>query len=145
MRLLVQRVKEASVTIDEKIYSKINHGYLVLLGVKEGDTKDNADFLVKKLASLRVFADAEDKMNLNIKDVKGEILVVSQFTLSADCTKGNRPSFVKAGNPQVANELYEFFVSELKKQDIIVKTGQFAAKMEVGLVNDGPATFLIEK
>lgn len=145
MRILVQRVKEASVAIDNKVYSKINHGFLVLIGVKEGDTKENADFLVKKLANLRVFADSEDKMNLNIKDVNGEVLVVSQFTLSADCSKGNRPSFVKAGNPKIANELYEYFVEELKKQDINVQTGQFAAKMEVGLINDGPVTFLIEK
>jgi len=145
MRILIQRVKSASVTIDEKIYSSIAGGFLVLIGVKEGDTKENADYLVKKLVNLRCFSDEAGKMNLNVKDVKGEILVVSQFTLSADFTKGNRPSFAKAGNPEVANELYEYFVSELRKHDIEIQTGQFAASMEVGLINDGPVTFLIEK
>jgi D-tyrosyl-tRNA(Tyr) deacylase len=145
MKALIQRVKRASVSIDNKLFSQIGVGMLVLLGVEKGDTRENADKLVEKLLKLRIFEDENEKMNLSITDTKGEFLVVSQFTLCGDCKKGTRPSFDKAAHPQFANELYEYFVSQIKAKTGKCKTGQFGAMMDVELINDGPVTFMIEK
>lgn len=124
---------------------KFGKGFLVLLGVTHDDTKEKADYLVKKLCKLRVFTDENDKMNLSLKDVNGELLIVSQFTLYADCSEGNRPSFIKAAKPDFANELYEYFCKECEKNDIHVERGIFGADMKVNLLNDGPVTIIIEK
>ena len=145
MKLVIQRVKNANVKVDNKIVGQIEEGFLVLLGVTHTDTKENADYLVKKLCNLRVFKDENDKMNLSIKDVKGKLLIVSQFTLYANCEKGNRPAFVDAANPDMANELYEYFCTECEKNNIEVQKGIFGAHMEVSLLNDGPVTIIIEK
>lgn len=145
MKALVQRVKKASVTIDDKLYSKIDQGLLVFLGVQKGDSIENADKLAQKLVNLRIFEDENDKMNLSLKDVGGQMLVVSQFTLCGDCKKGTRPSFDNAELPDKANELYEYFVSKIKEQGIKVQTGSFGAMMDVELINDGPVTFMVEK
>lgn len=145
MKALIQRVKTASVTIDGELYSKIGKGLLILLGVEKGDEKENADKLSQKIANLRIFEDENDKMNLSVKDVEGEILVVSQFTLCGDCKKGTRPSFDKAAPPDKANSLYEYFVANLKAEGFNVPTGKFGAMMDVALVNDGPVTFMVEK
>lgn len=145
MRLVIQRVANAKVTVEENIIGKINEGFLVLLGVTHTDTKETADFLVKKLCNLRVFKDENDKMNLSIKDIDGELLIVSQFTLYADCQKGNRPSFVNSAKPEYANELYEYFVNECRKEIKNVQTGEFGAHMKVELLNDGPVTIILEK
>ena len=144
MKALVQRVKSASVTIDGNLYSQINPGYLVLLGIEKNDTEDKIDWMVNKLINLRIFENEEGKMALSILDVKGEILLVSQFTLCADCKKGNRPSFDNAMSPKDAECFYNKFVDCLK-QKISVKTGVFGAMMEVALINDGPVTFMVEK
>lgn len=145
MKIVVQRVKHASVKVDNKIVGKINEGFLVLLGVTHEDTKEEADYLVKKLCNLRIFEDENEKMNLSLKDVNGELLIVSQFTLYADCSGGNRPSFTNSAKPDIANELYEYFVSECKKNINKVETGIFGAHMEVDLMNNGPVTIIIEK
>lgn len=182
MKALIQRVKKASVTIEDKVYSQIDKGMLILLGVEKQDEKENAQKLCEKLINLRIFEDEygsrcepasacdkqaeqgehnvsdvglqaesrspqeqKGKMNLSLLDVKGEILVVSQFTLAADCKKGTRPSFDKAAPPDRANELYEYFVELISKYGLSVKTGKFQAMMDVSLVNDGPVTFMIEK
>ncbi len=145
MKIVIQRVKKAKVEVNENIVGKIEKGFLVLLGVKDGDTFKEADYLVKKLCNLRVFSDENDKMNLNIKDVKGKLLIVSQFTLYADCSSGNRPSFTKAGDPKTANELYEYFCSECENNGIEIQKGIFGENMQVSLLNDGPVTILIEK
>ncbi len=146
MKLVVQRVKKANVVVDEKVIGEISKGYMVLLGVGPEDTKETADFLVQKLIKLRIFEDENEKMNLSIKDIDGELLIVSQFTLYADTTGGNRPSFVNAAKPEKANELYEYFVEECKKQNIKkVATGKFGADMQVTLQNDGPVTIILEK
>lgn len=145
MKALVQRVKKASVIIDGEVYSQINHGMLILLGVEKADEIENAQKLSEKLVNLRIFDDENGKMNKSLLDVKGEILVVSQFTLLGDCKKGTRPSFDKAAPPDVANKLYEKFVEFISKYNLVVKTGKFQAMMDVSLVNDGPVTFMIEK
>ena len=145
MRLVVQRVKNAKVEVEGKTVGSINNGFLVLLGVTHTDTIKEADYLVKKLCNLRVFEDDNGKMNLGLKDVGGELLIVSQFTLYADCTQGNRPSFINAAKPDVANELYEYFCEKCKEQNIKVEKGIFGADMKVSLLNDGPVTIILEK
>ena len=146
MKIVVQRVKNAKVDVEGKTISKIEKGFLVLLGVTHTDTKEQADYLVKKLCNLRVFEDENGKMNLGLKDVNGELLIVSQFTLYADCSKGNRPSFTDAAKPKYAQELYEYFCNKCKEEYMInVEKGIFGADMKVDLVNDGPVTIVIEK
>ena len=145
MRLVVQRVKEANVKVAEKVVGEIEKGYLVLLGVTHADTKEIADYLVKKLCNLRVFEDENGKMNLNLKQVDGKLLIISQFTLYGDCTGGNRPSFINAAKPDMANELYEYFCQKCEENDIHVEKGIFGADMKVSLLNDGPVTIIMEK
>ena len=145
MKALIQRVKKASVTIDGELYSEINAGLLVFLGVTKEDGKENSAKLAEKILKLRIFEDDNDKMNLSVEDIKGEILVVSQFTLCADCKKGTRRSFDSAAAPEKAVELYEDFVSQLSSAGAHVKTGKFRAMMEVSLINDGPVTIFAEK
>ena len=145
MRLVIQRVKEARVDVENKIVGKIGKGFLVLVGVSHNDTKAEADYLVKKLCNLRVFEDENEKMNLALKDVNGELLIVSQFTLYADTSNGNRPSFVQAAKPEQANELYEYFCQKCQENGIKVEKGIFGANMQVSLINDGPVTIIIEK
>lgn len=144
MRFVIQRVTKASVTIDGNISGKIDKGFMVLIGVCEEDTKEIADKLVKKLIGLRIFADEEGKTNLSIKDVDGQLLLVSQFTLYADCRKGNRPSFIKAGSPDHAKDLYNYIVDLCKKEIEVVQTGEFGADMQVELINDGPFTIILD-
>ena len=145
MKLIVQRVRNASVEVDGKIVGKIDKGYLVLLGVTHNDTKEIADYLVKKVCNLRVFEDENGKMNLNIKQVAGNLLIVSQFTLYGDCTEGNRPSFINAAKPEFANELYEYFCNKCEENMVHVEKGVFGADMKVNLLNDGPVTIIMEK
>lgn len=145
MKALIQRVKRASVTIDGELYSEIGKGILIFLGVEKGDAEDNADKLADKIVKLRIFEDENDKMNLSLADIGGEALIVSQFTLCGDCKKGTRPSFDKSAPPEIAQELYEYFIEQVKNRNISCKTGQFKAMMDVELVNDGPVTFWIEK
>ncbi len=141
MKAVIQRVQEASVTVEGKLVSAIGKGYMLLLGVMKGDTQKEAELLARKTAALRVFEDENGKMNLSVIDVNGEILSVSQFTLCADCKKGNRPSFTNSEEPERANELYEYFCNELIKNGVKdVKKGVFGADMKVSLVNDGPVT-----
>ena len=144
MRAVIQRVRQASVTIDGKETARIGEGYLILLGVGQDDTRAEAERLWNKIFALRIMEDEEGKTNRSIDDVQGEVLVVSQFTLYADCRRGRRPSFTAAGAPALANELYEYFVS-LARQDVPhVATGTFAADMKVSLVNDGPFTIVLD-
>ena len=145
MKALIQRVKRASVTIGGELYSKIDKGLLVFLGVEKGDTVENCEKLSQKVLNLRIFEDENDKMNLSVNDVKGEILVVSQFTLCGDCKKGPRPSFDKAAHPDIAVKLYEDFVGKIRASGLKTETGKFRAMMDVELVNDGPVTFMVEK
>lgn len=145
MKLVIQRVKKAEVKVEEKIVGKIKKGFLVLIGIKKGDTKEQADYLVKKLCNLRIFSDENGKMNLSLKDINGKLLIVSQFTLYANCADGNRPSFIEAARPEEAIPLYEYFCNECKKNNIEVQNGIFGADMKVELLNDGPVTIIIEK
>ena len=145
MKVVIQRVKNASVKVDEKKVGEIEKGFLVLVGIKVGDTKQQADYLVKKVCNLRVFPDENDKMNLGLKDVNGKLLIVSQFTLYGDCSDGNRPSFIEAARPEEAIPLYEYFCDECAKKGIEVQKGIFGADMKVELLNDGPVTIVIEK
>ena len=144
MKFVIQRVKNASVTVDNNIVGSINKGFLVLIGITHTDTKEIADVLIKKLIKLRVFEDENEKMNLALKDVGGELLLVSQFTLYANCTGGNRPDFLNAAKPDYANELYEYIIEECKKQEVNVQTGIFGADMKVDLQNDGPVTIILD-
>lgn len=145
MKLVIQRVKYAKVEVENEIVGKIGQGFLVLLGVGPDDTKETADYLVQKLIKLRVFEDGNGKMNLGLKDINGELLIVSQFTLYADCTGGNRPSFTLAAKPDKANELYEYFISKCEEENVKVDHGIFGADMKVELLNDGPVTIILEK
>ncbi len=144
MKLVVQRVKSASVTISGALYSEINKGFLVLLGVEKGDTVEEARWLAEKLLKLRIFEDENDKMNLSVLDVAGEVLAVSQFTLAGSCKKGTRPSFDSAEHPDKAKPLYEAFC-EILGEKLPLKTGVFGAMMDISLVNAGPVTFILEK
>ena len=144
MKFVIQRVNNASVEVEKRVVGKINEGFLVLIGVTHDDTKKTADILIKKLLNLRIFKDENDKMNLSLKDVGGELLLISQFTLYADCKKGNRPSFVKSAKYDIANELYEYVIDECKKTSIKVETGIFGADMKVSLLNDGPVTIILD-
>lgn len=144
MKVLIQRVKQASVTIDGDLYSSIGYGILALVGIEKGDTIEQVQKAAKKITGLRIFPDENDKMNRSLIDVKGEMLIVSQFTLCGDCKKGTRPSFDKSAHPEIANELYEKFIQEVSTHGIKIQTGKFAAMMDVSLINDGPVTFMIE-
>ena len=145
MKVVIQRVKYANVKIEDKIVGKINKGFMILLGIGKNDTKKEADYIVKKICNLRVFEDENGKMNLSLKEVNGELLIVSQFTLYANCNSGNRPSFIDSAKPDVAIPLYEYVIKECKKQGFKVETGKFGADMKVELLNDGPVTIIIEK
>jgi len=144
MRAVIQRVKSAQVSVDGRVSGKIGKGLLVLLGVGKGDGESDLSFLTSKIPELRIFEDASGKFNLSLKEIGGEILVVSQFTLFGDCRKGRRPSFTGAEEPSTAKHLYEQFVLKLKERGIPVQTGEFQARMEVHLVNDGPVTLLLD-
>lgn len=144
MKAVIQRVSHASVSVDDSVIGAIGKGYLVLLGVAENDTEDILKKVVKKMIDLRLFQDENGKTNLSLEEVGGEILVVSQFTLLADCRKGRRPSFVKAGTPEKAEAMYEMFIEECKKRISIVEHGKFGADMKVELINDGPFTIVLD-
>ena len=144
MRFVIQRVKEASVQAEQEVIGEIKKGYLVLIGVSDSDTEQVADRMIKKMIGLRIFEDENGKTNLSLADVGGGLLLVSQFTLYANCKKGNRPSFIEAGSPDKANEMYEYVIRECKKSVPEVQTGRFGAEMEVSLVNDGPFTILLD-
>lgn len=145
MKTVIQRVKKADVKVDGEKTGEIGQGLLILFGVGPNDTEKNVDELVQKICKLRIFKDEDDKMNLSVKDIDGEILVVSQFTLYADCQKGNRPSFVNAAAPEKAEKLYEYFKKQCKKEVKKVECGIFGADMQVSLLNDGPVTIILEK
>lgn len=144
MRFVVQRVKNASCTVDNQVTGEIQQGFLVFIGISNEDTKEIADKMVKKLLGLRIFSDSEDKINLSLRDVEGGLLLISQFTLYADCKKGNRPSFINAGKPELANELYEYIIAACKQQVPVVECGIFGADMKISLLNDGPFTILLD-
>ena len=144
MRFVIQRVKRASVTVDGKITGKIEKGFMVLVGVCQEDTKEIADKMVRKMTGLRIFEDKEGKTNLSLETVGGSLLLVSQFTLYADCKKGNRPSFINAGSPDHAEALYDYIVDQCREKGFEVGTGVFGAEMDVELVNDGPFTILLD-
>ena len=144
MKFVIQRVKQASVKGEGSVIGEIEKGYLVLIGVSDKDTEAVADKMIKKMIGLRIFEDAEGKTNLSLADVGGSLLLVSQFTLYANCKKGNRPSFIEAGAPDKANQLYEYIIEESKKSVSVVQTGRFGAEMEVSLINDGPFTILLD-
>lgn len=145
MKAVIQRVKNADVKVDGKTTGEIGQGLLILLGVGPEDNEKIADEMVQKICKLRIFTDENDKMNLSVKDIDGEILVVSQFTLYADCQKGNRPSFINAAHPDKAEQLYEYFKEQCKKEVKNVQCGIFGADMKVSLLNDGPVTIILEK
>lgn len=145
MKLVIQRVDKASVSIDGAEYSSIGKGFLVLVGISDGDTKEIADKYIRKMIGLRIFEDAEGKTNLSLQDVGGAVLMVSQFTLYANCKKGNRPSFIEAGKPDMAEELYHYMVEKTKESVPEVKTGVFGAHMKVSLENNGPFTILLDE
>lgn len=144
MRAVIQRVKHASVSVDNQITGEIEQGFLVLLGVTHTDTEKEVDWLAKKITDLRVFNDSEDKMNLGLKDVNGELLIISQFTLYGNCIKGRRPAFIDAAKPDMANELYEKFLKKCKGLGFKTEAGIFGADMKVELLNDGPVTLIID-
>ena len=144
MKFVIQRVTEASVTVNRQVIGAIEKGFLVLIGVSNQDTKEIADKMIKKLIGLRIFDDADGKTNLSLQDVNGQLLLISQFTLYADCKKGNRPSFINAGNPELANDLYEYIIAECQKIVPVVQRGEFGADMKVSLCNDGPFTIILD-
>ena len=144
MRFVIQRVTEASVTIDGEISGKIGKGYLVLIGVADTDTKEIADKMIRKMIGLRIFEDEQGKTNLSLADVDGGVLLVSQFTLYANCKRGNRPSFIEAGKPDMVNEMYEYIIEKCRESVDEVQTGEFGADMKVQLLNDGPFTILLD-
>lgn len=144
MKFVIQRVLEASVTVDKEIIGQIEKGFVVLIGVGQNDTTEIADKLIKKLIGLRIFEDENGKTNLALADVNGELLLISQFTLYANCKKGNRPSFTDSGSPDLANELYEYIIQKCKEQVAVVETGSFGADMKVSLINDGPFTVILD-
>ena len=144
MKFVIQRVTESSVSVDDTVIGQIGKGFMVLIGVAESDTEEIADKLIRKLIGLRIFEDENGKTNLSLADVNGELLLISQFTLYANCKKGNRPSFVDAGNPDKANTLYEYIISKCREQVDIVETGSFGADMKISLVNDGPFTIILD-
>ena len=144
MRFVIQRVTEASVTIDGEISGKIGKGYLVLIGVADTDTKEIADKMIRKMIGLRIFEDEQGKTNLSLADVDGGLLLVSQFTLYANCKRGNRPSFIEAGKPDMANEMYEYIIEKCRESVEEVQTGEFGADMKVQLLNDGPFTIVLD-
>ena len=144
MRFLIQRVNEAEVRVDGQVIGKIGKGFLVLVGISGTDTKETADWMVRKMIGLRIFEDKNGKVNLDLKTVGGQLLIISQFTLYADCRKGNRPSFVNAGEPQMANELYQYIIEECRREIETVEEGSFGAEMKVSLVNDGPFTVFLD-
>lgn len=144
MRAVVQRVKQAAVIVDDHISGQINQGLLIYLGVEKGDRQEDVDYIAKKVIDLRIFPDENNKMNLSVRDVRGQILLVSQFTLCGDYRKGRRPSFDQSGDPELAKRLYEQTISDLRGLAIEVQTGLFAAHMDVTSINDGPVTFLLD-
>jgi D-tyrosyl-tRNA(Tyr) deacylase len=144
MRFVIQRVTEAKCEVDNRITGQIQNGFCVLIGVSESDNRETADKMIKKLLGMRIFSDADGKTNLSITDVNGSLLLISQFTLYANCRKGNRPSFTNAGNPTLANELYEYIIAECKREIPIVETGVFGAHMKISLTNDGPFTIILD-
>lgn len=145
MKFVIQRVASSSVKVDNEVIGAIGKGFMVLIGVADGDTKEIADKMIDKMIKLRIFEDSEGKTNLSLNDVGGELLLVSQFTLYADCKKGNRPSFIKAGNPTFANEMYEYIIDKCKTyQGLKVEKGEFGADMKVELINDGPFTIILD-
>ncbi len=145
MKFVIQRVNHAKVTVEEKTVGEIQQGFLVLVGVGEEDTREIADKFIRKLLALRIFQDEQGKTNLSLKDVEGQLLLVSQFTLYADCKKGNRPSFIRAGNPQKAEELYEYIVEKCRESVLVVEKGCFGAEMKVQLENNGPFTIILDE
>ena len=144
MKFVIQRVNHASVKVDGNVVGKIDKGYMVLIGISENDTKDIAAKMIKKMIGLRIFEDENGKTNISLKDVSGELLLISQFTLYADCKKGNRPSFINAGKPDMANEMYEYIIEQCKKEISVVEKGIFGADMKVSLENDGPFTIVLD-
>lgn len=144
MKFVIQRVNHASVKVDGNVVGKIDKGYMVLIGIAEDDTKEIADKMIKKMIDLRIFEDENGKTNISLKDVSGELLLISQFTLYADCKKGNRPSFINAGKPDMANEMYEYIIEQCKKEISVVEKGIFGADMKVSLENDGPFTIVLD-
>lgn len=144
MKLVIQRVTHASVTVDNNVIGKIGKGYMVLIGVSDTDTKEIADKMLDKMIKLRIFEDENGKTNLSLADVGGELLLISQFTLYANCKKGNRPSFIEAGSPDHANALYEFIIEKCKERVDVVEQGEFGAEMKVELLNDGPFTVILD-
>lgn len=144
MKLVIQRVTHASVTVDNKVIGKIGKGYMVLIGVSDTDTKEIADKMMDKMIKLRIFEDENEKTNLSLADVGGELLLISQFTLYANCKKGNRPSFIEAGSPDHANTLYEHIIEKCKERVEVVEQGEFGAEMKVELLNDGPFTVILD-
>ncbi len=144
MKLVIQRVSRASVTVRGNVIGRISQGYLVLVGVGKEDTREDADRLVHKMIGLRIFADENGKTNKSLKDVDGQLLLISQFTLYADCSHGNRPGFTNAGDPQTAKKLYEYMIEKCREEVPVVEQGEFGADMQVELVNDGPFTILLD-
>lgn len=144
MRFVIQRVSESEVKVDGKVLGKIGKGFMVLIGVSDSDTKEIANKMVKKMLGLRIFEDEQGKTNLSLEAVGGELLLISQFTLYANCKKGNRPSFIEAGAPDMASDMYEYIIAKCKEQVNVVERGQFGADMKVSLVNDGPFTIVLD-